>query len=72
MCIRDSYEGGDYKGARELHNLMLPYHTLHSLYGMGQNHTMLKRRGVIRSSNPRYGQFRPLEAFLKPVKRRVA
>lgn len=63
LCeIFDRYEGGDHEGARDLHNLMLPYHTLHSLYGMGLNHIMLKRRGVIRSSNPRYGHHRPLDA----------
>ncbi|MCZ6633414.1 MAG: dihydrodipicolinate synthase family protein [bacterium] len=62
LCeIFDRYERGDHQGARDLHNLLLPYHTMHGLYGMGLNHLMLKRRGVIRSSKPRYGQNRPLD-----------
>ena len=59
--IFNRFDSGDEAGARELHNLMAPYHIIHDLYGMGLTFEMLKRRGIIQNAIPRYGNFRPLD-----------
>jgi 4-hydroxy-tetrahydrodipicolinate synthase len=59
--IYERFAAGDEPGAREAHNVLLAYHNLHGLFGMGLTREILRRRGAIACAAPRYGRETPMD-----------
>ena len=57
----ERYTGGDHAGAREVQFRLLTYPNLQSIYGHALVREVLRRRGVIQSTHPRFGKSAPMD-----------
>ena len=53
--------GGDHAGAREVQFRLLTYLNLQNIYGHALVREVLRRRGVIQSTHPRFGKSAPMD-----------